>query len=851
MQKTFKNYIFSNKIILVSIIFILCFIFSTYLHTTLTKKEALKHSDTISNQVFSSMYQIMRKGWSREDLNLFTKSLEENFKNSNYDINIYRSKSVEELFGKIKENPKDETLKNVLLGKHSEIKSFENNIVRNIMPLKANQECMKCHTNVKEGDTLGIVEVNQDLNTIFNESKFQYIIFFLIIIPIFYISAFVSSRYTTKKITKSLSLFRQKVESINSIDDFKKFDSKNIDLYFKEFNDIIINVDDMAEKLKNVAVDKELLEFEIKLLDKFIITSDVVKDWREYISDLLLEINKIMETYTLMTMFRVGDDQFEVDIFWLAIPQEDVKIVFEEYVENMLKNSEYFRGMSDFKIKHLVANRHEKLVNLEKEDIEYRSKSLFLESPRIGGIVGIGLQSVLATDPVRYIVVDSILTTMANLVGSVKAIHKYTQDLEYYAARDPLTDLFNQRVFNDMMTYEVKRANRHEYSFALMIIDCDNFKHINDNYGHSFGDKFLQAIADILETHKRDEDIVARYGGDEFTIILPECDSNGAHIVASRISKEINNTKLEAPNGNKISLTISIGICVYPTHTTSQSEMFIIADHMMYQAKEEGKNLVKLPTQEDITYVLKQNQEKSSLLINAIENNEIYPYFQPIKPSPSNKDDLIIHELLMRIKHKDKIISAFEFIEIAEARGLINKMDLIVIEKAFEQINKTNYKGLLFINLSPKSLIVGDFIDKINNLVNEYEINKDLIVFEITERETVKNFSLLERFVKNLKAEGYKFAIDDFGSGFSSFHYIKKFPIDYLKIDGDFIININKDNKDKAFVNSISTLAQELKVKTIAEYVENEDIVKTLDLLNIDYCQGYHTGRPSLNFQEK
>lgn len=851
MQKTFKNYIFSNKIILVSIIFILCFIFSTYLHTTLTKKEALKHSDTISNQVFSSMYQIMRKGWSREDLNLFTKSLEENFKNSNYDINIYRSKSVEELFGKIKENPKDETLKNVLLGKHSEIKSFENNIVRNIMPLKANQECMKCHTNVKEGDTLGIVEVNQDLNTIFNESKFQYIIFFLIIIPIFYISAFVSSRYTTKKITKSLSLFRQKVESINSIDDFKKFDSKNIDLYFKEFNDIIINVDDMAEKLKNVAVDKELLEFEIKLLDKFIITSDVVKDWREYISDLLLEINKIMETYTLMTMFRVGDDQFEVDIFWLAIPQEDVKIVFEEYVENMLKNSEYFRGMSDFKIKHLVANRHEKLVNLEKEDIEYRSKSLFLESPRIGGIVGIGLQSVLATDPVRYIVIDSILTTMANLVGSVKAIHKYTQDLEYYAARDPLTDLFNQRVFNDMMTYEVKRANRHEYSFALMIIDCDNFKHINDNYGHSFGDKFLQAIADILETHKRDEDIVARYGGDEFTIILPECDSNGAHIVASRISKEINNTKLEAPNGNKISLTISIGICVYPTHTTSQSEMFIIADHMMYQAKEEGKNLVKLPTQEDITYVLKQNQEKSSLLINAIENNEIYPYFQPIKPSPSNKDDLIIHELLMRIKHKDKIISAFEFIEIAEARGLINKMDLIVIEKAFEQINKTNYEGLLFINLSPKSLIVGDFIDKINNLVNEYEINKDLIVFEITERETVKNFSLLERFVKNLKAEGYKFAIDDFGSGFSSFHYIKKFPIDYLKIDGDFIININKDNKDKAFVNSISTLAQELKVKTIAEYVENEDIVKTLDLLNIDYCQGYHTGRPSLNFQEK
>ncbi|UTJ05504.1 putative bifunctional diguanylate cyclase/phosphodiesterase [Arcobacter roscoffensis] len=851
MQKTFKNYIFSSKILLVSIIFIICFIFSTYLHTTLTKEEALKQSNTISNQVFSSMYQIMRKGWSREDLNLFTKSLEENFKNSNYEINIYRAQSVKDLFGEIKENPKDQILLDVLNSNQDEIKSFENNIVRNILPLKANQECMQCHTNVKEGDTLGVVEVTQDLSDIFYESKFQYIIFFLIIIPIFYISAFISSRYTSKKISKSLDLFKEKVENINSIDDFKKFDSKNIDLYFKEFNEIIVNVNGMADKLKNVAVDKELLEFEIKLLDKFIITSDVVKDWREYISDLLLEINKIMETYTLMTMFRVGDDQFEVDIFWLAIPQEDVKVVFEEYVENMLKESEHFKGMSDFKIKHIIANRHEKLVNLKKEDIEYRSKSLFLESPKIGGIVGIGLQSALTVDPVRYIVIDSILTTMANLVGSVKAIHKYTQDLEYYAARDPLTDLFNQRVFNDMMSYEIKRAKRHNYSFALMIIDCDNFKHINDNHGHSFGDKFLQTIADILETHKRDEDIVARYGGDEFTIILPECDENGAQTVANRISKEIDNTKLETPDGTKIGLTISTGICVYPTHTMSQKEMFIIADHMMYQAKEEGKNLVKLPTQEDITYVLKQNQEKSLLLLNAIENNQIYPYFQPIKPSPSNENDVIIHELLMRIKHEDKIISAYEFIEIAEARGLINKMDLIVIEKAFEQIKKTNYKGLLFINLSPKSLIVGDFINKINDLVKEYEIQKDHIVFEITERETVKNFSLLERFVQNLKAEGYKFAIDDFGSGFSSFHYIKKFPIDYLKIDGDFIININKDEKDKAFVNSISTLAQELNVKTIAEFVENQEIVETLDTLNIDYCQGYHMGRPALEFQSK
>jgi len=436
---------------------------------------------------------------------------------------------------------------------------------------------------------------------------------------------------------------------------------------------------------------------------------------------------------------------------------------------------------------------------------------------------------------------------MANLVGSVKAINKYTQDLEYYAARDPLTDLFNQRVFNDMMSYEIKRADRHEYSFALMVIDCDNFKPINDNFGHAFGDKFLQTIADILEQEKRPEDVAARYGGDEFTIILPECDENGALTVAKRIAERIANEKLIAPDDTKVGLTISTGICVYPQHTTSQTDMFIIADAMMYQAKEEGKNSIKIPDQKDISQILKTNQEKSSLLIKAIENDQIEAYFQPIRPSLVN-NDLVIHELLMRINQDGRIVSAYEFIEIAEARGLINTMDLMVIEKAFRKIKETNYEGILFINLSPKSLIMGDFINKINNFVITYGIVKERIVFEITERETVKNFSLLEKFVHALKAEGYKFAIDDFGSGFSSFHYIKKFPIDYIKIDGDFIINIDKDIKDRAFVNSIVTLAKELNIKIIAEFVESQEIVEVLDLLEIDYYQGYHIGKPINKF---
>ena len=356
MPKSFKNYILLKQIILVTIVFLICFIFSTYIHTSLTKKEALKQSDAISNQIFSSMYQVMKKGWSKDDVRMFTKSLEDSFVNSNYEINIYRTQKVKDIFGEIEEKQKDITLVNVLNGEIKKFENFENNIVRTITPLKAKPDCMSCHINVKEGDILGALEVTQDLNSVFSESKYQFIAFFLIIIPLFYISAFLSSRYTSKQIISSLTLFNNKVENINSIQDFKEFDSKNIDLYFNEFNEIIKNVDLMANKLKVVAVDKELLEFEVKLLDKFIITSDVVKDWREYICELLIEINKIMETYTLMTIFRVGEDQFEVDIFWLGMPQEEQKKIFEKYIHKTIKESDYFQGFPEFPIKHIIAD---------------------------------------------------------------------------------------------------------------------------------------------------------------------------------------------------------------------------------------------------------------------------------------------------------------------------------------------------------------------------------------------------------------------------------------------------------------------------------------------------------------
>jgi EAL domain-containing protein (putative c-di-GMP-specific phosphodiesterase class I) len=231
------------------------------------------------------------------------------------------------------------------------------------------------------------------------------------------------------------------------------------------------------------------------------------------------------------------------------------------------------------------------------------------------------------------------------------------------------------------------------------------------------------------------------------------------------------------------------------------------------------------------------------MIQNALDRERIVPYFQPICNAASGEK--AIYELLMRIQLEDKIVIANDFIEEAESMGIAHKMDYQLIEKAFIQIKEQGYQGMLFVNLSPKSLIIGEFVARVQHLAIQFDIVPSRIVFEITERETVSNLSLLEKFVFDIKLKGFSFAIDDFGSGYSSYQYIKNFPVDYIKIEGEFIRNMLTDKVYHAFVKSIVTLAKELRVKTIAEYVEDSETMAEVCHLGIDYAQGYHMGHPS------
>ena len=596
--------------------------------------------------------------------------------------------------------------------------------------------------------------------------------------------------------------------------------------------------------LERTTADISVLSFEIRLLERFIITSDVIHDWKEHIRTMLDDISSVVEVYFLFSLFHAGENGYEIEVFWTGVPHPDSRNLLETLVKEKLYSMEGYDATLEPRIVHNISDHGKNLPPLSQDSLSLSTKSLYLDRPQVGGIVGVGINYAVAEHPIKVLVIESIITSILNVVGSVKAIYRYTKDLEYYAVRDPLTGLFNQRVFWELLAYEIGRSQRHgNQPFSIMIIDVDDFKKINDTFGHTFGDEFLQKIAELIRSAARKEDIVARYGGDEFSVILPEAASEHAVAMAKRVREGFQRFSLESPEGGRGKSSVSIGIASWPEHAREPKDLFLVADNMMYRAKAQGKNGHCLPTDADVVEVLRGVSEKYLLLQQAIEDRSILPYFQPIVSSTHGTVEA--YEVLMRVMYRGKILPAGEFIEIAEESGLISSLDFIVMEKAFRHAVERGFGGLLFINLSPKAIVTADFIPTIRRIIRETGINPGQIVFEITERETVRNATLLEAFISELKSDGSRFAIDDFGSGFSSMTYLKRFSVDFLKVEGDFIRNLPQTGSiDRAIVASIATLTREIGIQTVAESVESPEILDEVRRYGLTLAQGYGIGRP-------
>jgi diguanylate cyclase (GGDEF)-like protein len=587
-----------------------------------------------------------------------------------------------------------------------------------------------------------------------------------------------------------------------------------------------------------------ILEFQSRLLNELSLAPGLSMNWNSQFKNIAAAAREVLDVYFLYTYRQKNGDKPELEFFWASTPSAPSREIALQTVRGALCPAlSLSSAEKDCPAVHTIAFPDSILPDLPHASLDLRSKSFSFDDLNFTGRVGIGLARTHA-DPGDAIAVDNILVALINLVGTAKTFTRYRREVERFATRDPLTNLYNQMAFWDLLHHETERSRRQQYKFSLMKIDVDNFKAINDTYGHDVGDLLLKEFASILKNAVRGGDMAARYGGDEFTAILPVCDENQANIVARRIIENLRSFSVKLPNGSAIQQTVSIGIAVFPDHAKEATDLYLMADSMLLQAKTQGKDRFSVPRDRDDVEIVMSIRDKNLLILEALSQRKFVPYFQPIVDVKSGAIEA--YEVLTRIVLPDRVISAAEFIETAENMGVVGKIDYQLIELAFAKVKESKYQGKLFLNLSPKALVLNEFIPTVRNMLKVYGLDPSKLVFEITERDTVKALDVIEKYIHELKREGFRFAIDDFGAGYSSFQYIKTFSIDFLKVDGEFIRNLSGTSViENAIVSSIAGLADKLGIKTIAEFVETKEVLGQVESAGIHFAQGYFIKKPS------
>lgn len=435
-----------------------------------------------------------------------------------------------------------------------------------------------------------------------------------------------------------------------------------------------------------------------------------------------------------------------------------------------------------------------------------------------------------------------------NIAGAVESIRDVTErkimekQLKYLATHDALTNIPNRHFLNENLMRVVAKARRGVIS-AFLFIDLDNFKHVNDTLGHAAGDELLIAVTNILKKNLREEDFLARFGGDEFCVLLEGTTIEEAGIVAEKLRGAVEQDEFYlASHKCCVNISISIGVSMIDGAFDSH-KILSSADSALYIAKDGGRNRVSFiqPDEDTVAKLSKTNQLVTQIK-NALREDNFMIYFQPVISMDGER--IMHHEVLLRLRGQDgKIILPGQFIPVAERFGLMPQIDRWVVQSTLAAL--LQYPDLRpFINLSGTSLGDEALLEFIEKSIQESGADPSRIGFEITETAAVKDVTLAKKWIRRFKNLGCRFALDDFGIGFSSFSYLRFLPVDYLKIDGTYIRDMDKDFTHRALVKAMNAVAHALGKKTIAEFVENKEVMKSLQELQVDYGQGYYIGKP-------
>ncbi|WP_045860266.1 two-component system response regulator [Teredinibacter purpureus] len=439
-------------------------------------------------------------------------------------------------------------------------------------------------------------------------------------------------------------------------------------------------------------------------------------------------------------------------------------------------------------------------------------------------------------------VIHSDISSLTICLDNITKRKQAQEELEYIAMHDALTGLFNRHYFEESLKHLYADTLRSKRQHGLLYIDLDHFKVINDTFGHREGDNVLREISKSMSRRVRASDMLCRIGGDEYAVLVHDIDEQGLYDIAKDIQKIVNDYTYHGEN-HQVNMGCSIGVSLMDGKLGCAEEYLMQADIALYVAKGRGRNIVH-------TYDLRDNEsEELRSRINwaqrvrqAIASNRVVLHFQPV--FDVKKEEYGYYEALVRlIDENGALIYPEKFISALEQTGEMHLLDRWVIKLAVEQLRKTPSLRKIAINLSAQAFNDDNLVPVIKESLSANLVDPSAITFELTESASLFNLNVTTRVIDQLHDIGCSFAIDDFGSGFSSFSYLKELPADFIKLDGSFVCRLHVDDVDKALVKSLIQVVKALGKKAVAEYVENEEVMKLLVEYGIDYVQGNYIGK--------
>lgn len=465
----------------------------------------------------------------------------------------------------------------------------------------------------------------------------------------------------------------------------------------------------------------------------------------------------------------------------------------------------------------------------------------------------------LAVSMMRYGAADYLMkSNLARLGAAIErelqeaksrtARRRAEEQLHHMAYHDSLTDLKNRRELDQVLSSALDSARMKGECHALMYLDLDQFKVINDTCGHMAGDELLRQVSGVLKKQVRSSDLLARLGGDEFGVLLLNCTLDHAEVLANMLRETVEGHKFIWET-RPFSTSVSIGLVDITPDSKSSDEVLSNADMACFAAKSRGRNRVHIYTAEDGELALRRDEMQwVSKIESALNEERFLLYQQPIIPLADSGGSKHV-EILLRMQGPDgEIIAPGAFIPAAERYDLMQRLDRWVVNSIFTHLGKHSELGrdgqLHFINLSGTSLSDPNFFNYIRERMNVLKVSPQSICFEVTETAAINNLDTTESFIQEIREMGCLFALDDFGTGLSSFSYLKSLSVDFLKIDGSFVKQVETDKMSRAIVDAINTIGHVAGLKTIAEFVERDETRQVLQEVGVDYAQGFGIRRP-------